>query len=70
MATDAEISLRAISVFPSGAGLPEGGTSAREGKLVYVERCAALSHFRPSPPALPLSDAGVNSQDLTGAGRR
>jgi cytochrome c len=35
-----ELQTRDISVFPSGAGLPPGEGSAKEGRSIYVARCA------------------------------
>jgi S-disulfanyl-L-cysteine oxidoreductase SoxD len=41
LATPQEVSAADLSVLPSGQGLPAGQGSAREGKDVYVSRCAA-----------------------------
>lgn len=40
-ATPEEIQARDISVSPTGAGLPSGHGSAREGRAIYAVRCAA-----------------------------
>jgi len=40
-ATEAEISAMDISVPPSGAGLPAGGGTAKEGETVYAAKCAS-----------------------------
>ena len=40
-ASDAEIQAAALTVFPSGRGLPAGRGTAKEGKAVYDARCAS-----------------------------
>jgi cytochrome c len=40
-ATEAEVSAIDISIPPSGAGLPAGSGTAKEGATVYAEKCAA-----------------------------
>jgi S-disulfanyl-L-cysteine oxidoreductase SoxD len=39
--TSEELAGRDISIAPSGAGLPSGRGTAREGALVYEQKCAA-----------------------------
>jgi mono/diheme cytochrome c family protein len=39
--TPEELQARDISVFPTGAGLPPGEGSAKEGRNIYVARCAS-----------------------------
>jgi cytochrome c len=39
--TSEELQARDISVFPTGAGLPAGEGAAKEGRDVYVARCAS-----------------------------
>jgi S-disulfanyl-L-cysteine oxidoreductase SoxD len=40
-ATEAEVSAIDISIPPSGAGLPAGSGTAREGETVYSQKCAS-----------------------------
>ena len=40
-ASPSEITAADITVFPDGSGLPNGRATAREGRLVYGEHCAA-----------------------------
>ena len=40
-ATSSEIAAADITVFPDGSGLPRGSATAREGRLVYGQHCAA-----------------------------
>jgi hypothetical protein len=39
--TPEELQTRDISVFPTGVGLPPGEGSAKEGRNIYVARCAS-----------------------------
>jgi len=39
--TSEELQARDISVFPTGVGLPPGEGSAKEGRSIYVARCAS-----------------------------
>lgn len=39
--TPEELQTRDISVFPTGVGLPPGEGSAKEGRSIYVARCAS-----------------------------
>jgi hypothetical protein len=39
--TSKELQVRDISVFPTGVGLPPGEGSAKEGRNIYVARCAS-----------------------------
>ena len=41
IATPEELQARDISVFPTGVGLPPGEGSAKEGRSIYVARCAS-----------------------------
>ncbi len=40
-ATEAEVAGIDISIPPSGAGLPAGGGTAKDGETVYLQKCAA-----------------------------
>src|SRR4051812_43911719 len=40
-ASRSEIAAADITVFPDGSGLPTGRATAREGRLVYGQHCAA-----------------------------
>ena len=41
VATPEELQARDISAFPTGVGLPPGEGSAKQGRSVYVARCAS-----------------------------
>ena len=47
-----EVAAADITVFPDGAGLPAGQATAREGRGVYDERCAACHGPKGSKPLL------------------
>jgi cytochrome c len=53
--TPEELRARDISVFPTGAGLPPGEGSAKEGRNIYGARCASChgehgEGYRENPP--------------------
>jgi len=54
-ASPSEIAAADIAVFPDGSGLPTGRATAREGRLVYGQHCAACH-----------GDKGQGSDDFPG----
>lgn len=56
VATDADLNASDLSVFPNGAGLPQGRGTVQEGATIYQQQCAAChgdkGEGRPEFPAL------------------
>jgi cytochrome c len=62
VATEEEVAAWDISIAPDGAGLPPGAGTARDGKVVYDEHCAAC-HGQGLTGGEGLADPLVGGQD-------